>query len=356
MVFLALEALVGHVESRGESRSHAWQPRVRSMTHGEEGLGSLLVGGRSSTEAKTRDDARGINGHEQTETFVPSQAVGPSNVCASGQPSFAPTLGIPDGHSRAVQGLVGASLRLHHLCQMQAYLLDETHSVAHQPVELRVLGQGGEGIAQLGLGIAVEVPLAPKACPSGEDGEGYDLAGAQGCIWSGVLFFLRAGVAEVVDHNVECGEEGVHVDHESTGPFPSGNGIGKPTLMGGHLPLNFRSSNSHQTFKEPRPTVRLVPEPLAQLVAGVAPYELAAGPLVHPLGFLESVADAVVSVLLLAAVVGHPARHVGEGAAVWKASMNRKRIRSGVSISTSLRTTGPIRMPTTISGTTEARL
>src|SRR5215212_2241654 len=249
MVFLALKALVGHVESRGESRSHAWQPRVRSMAHGEEGLGSLLVGGRSSTEAKTRDDARGINGHEQTETFVPSQAVGPSNVCASGQPSFAPTLGIPDGHSRAVQGLVGASLRLHHLCQMQAYLLDETHSVAHQPVELRALGQGGEGIAQLGLGIAVEVPLAPKACPSGEDGEGGDLAGAQGCIWSGVMF-LQSGLAEVVDYNVECGEEGVHVDHESTVPFLSGNGIGKPTLMGGHLPLNFRSSNSHQTFKE----------------------------------------------------------------------------------------------------------
>src|SRR5215212_1479120 len=249
MVFLALKALVGHVESRGESRSHAWQPRVRSMAHGEEGLGSLLVGGRSSTEAKTRDDARGINGHEQTETFVPSQAVGPSNVCASGQPSFAPTLGIPDGHSRAVQGLVGASLRLHHLCQMQAYLLDETHSVAHQPVELRALGQGGEGIAQLGLGIAVEVPLAPKACPSGEDGEGGDLAGAQGCIWSGVMF-LQSGLAEVVDYNVECGEEGVHVDHESTVPFLSGNGIGKPTLMGGHLPLNFRSSNSHQTFKD----------------------------------------------------------------------------------------------------------
>jgi hypothetical protein len=31
----------------------------------------------------------------------------------------------------------------------------------------------------------------------------------------GVLFLLRTGVAEVVDHNVECGEEGVHIDHES---------------------------------------------------------------------------------------------------------------------------------------------
>jgi hypothetical protein len=107
------------------------------------------------------------------------------------------------------------------------------------------------------------------------------------------------------------------------------------------------------SLHEPRPAVRLVPEALAQLVAGGAPYKLAAGPLIHPLGFLESVADAVVPDLLLAAFVGHLARHVGEGATVWKASMNRKRIRSGVFISTSLRTTGPIRMSTTISSTTE---
>jgi hypothetical protein len=92
---------------------------------------------------------------------------------------------------------------------MQSYLLDEAQAVAHQPVELGALGQSGEGIAQAGACIAVEVPLAREACPSGEDGEGDDLAGAQGCIGAGMLFLLRAEVAEVVDHNVECGEEGV---------------------------------------------------------------------------------------------------------------------------------------------------
>src|SRR5215213_8045115 len=248
MVFFALKALVGHVGSRGESRSHARQPRVRSMPHGEKGLGHLLVGGRSGAEAKARDDARGINGHEQTETLVPSQAIGPTDVGIPGQPSCTPALGVPDGHRRAVQGLVWASLGLHHVRQMQGYLLDEVKTVAYQPVELRAVGQSGEGLAEAGACIAVEVPLAPEACPSGEDGEGGDLAGAQGCIWSGMLFFLRARLAEVVDHNVECGEEGVHVDHESTVPFPSGNGIGKPTLIRGHLPLKFRPNNSHQAF------------------------------------------------------------------------------------------------------------
>src|SRR5215216_39258 len=106
MVFFTLEALVGHVGSCGR-RSHAQKSRVWSMPHGgEEGLDHLLVSGRSGTEAKARDEARRICGHEQTEALVPSQAVGPSNVCETGQPSFAPALGIPDRHSRAIQGLV----------------------------------------------------------------------------------------------------------------------------------------------------------------------------------------------------------------------------------------------------------
>jgi hypothetical protein len=116
--------------------------------------------------------------------------------------------------------------------------------VAHQPIELRAVGQSGESIDQAGARVAVEVPLAREACPSGEDGEGDDLAGAQGRIGSGASFTLWAGLAEVVDHNVECGEEGVNIDHESV-PFPSGIGIGKPTLICGHLPLNFRPNTIH---------------------------------------------------------------------------------------------------------------
>jgi hypothetical protein len=56
------------------------------------------------------------------------------------------------------------------------------------------------------------------------------------------------GVAEVVDHNVKCGEEGVHVEHEGSVPFPSGSGS-RPTLVRGHLPLKSSIDNSHQAFK-----------------------------------------------------------------------------------------------------------
>ncbi len=219
------------------------------MPHSEKGLRHLLIGGGSSRETEACDDARGVDGHEQTEAFVPSQAVRPSDVGGAGQPTFAPTLGIPYGHRRAVQSLVGMSLGLQRGRQMQGYLFDEAQAVAHGAIELGALGQSGEGIAQAAAGVTVEIPFAGESGPPGEDGEGYDLAGAQGCIGSGMSFFLRAGLAEVVDHNVECGEEGVHVEHEESVPFPSGS-VSKLTLARGHLPLKSHPDNSHQAFED----------------------------------------------------------------------------------------------------------
>src|SRR5215208_8200657 len=56
------------------------------------------------------------------------------------------------------------------------------------------------------------------------------------------------GVVEGVDHNVKCGQEGVHVEHEGSVPFPWGSGS-RPTLERGHLPLKSSIDNSHQAFK-----------------------------------------------------------------------------------------------------------
>lgn len=103
------------------------------------------------------------------------------------------TLGIPGeaGHRRGVQGLIGESVPLHYLSQMQGYLLDGLSMEAHEPVELRTLGQGGERASQMALGVAVEVSLAGESRPAGEDREGDDLAcgkgglgaGASRCFW-----------------------------------------------------------------------------------------------------------------------------------------------------------------------------
>ncbi len=59
--------------------------------------------------------------------------------------------------------------------------------------------------------------------------------------------FVDGSGRKVVDHDVECCEEGVHVEHEESVPFPPGL-VGRPTLIRGHLPLKFRADYSHQAF------------------------------------------------------------------------------------------------------------
>src|SRR5947208_11893977 len=49
---------------------------------------------------------------------------------------------------------------------------------------------------------------------------------------------------------VECGEEGVHIDHDESVPFPSGIGIGKPTLICGRP--------QHSNFAQTTHTKRLM--------------------------------------------------------------------------------------------------
>ena len=91
---------------------------------------------------------------------------------------------------------------------MQQESLDEFRVRAHQAIELGTLGKGGEGICEVGLGVAVEVPLACEPRPAGEEGEGDELARTERWVWSWLPFW-RVGLAEVVDRKVEYGEEGV---------------------------------------------------------------------------------------------------------------------------------------------------
>ena len=93
---------------------------------------------------------------------------------------------------------------------MQDDLLDEPRTGAHEAVELGTSRQCGEGVEQVGLGVAVEVPLAGEAGPAGEDGQGYDLAFGEGSIGSGPLFRLT-GLAEVVCDDVDAVMKPIHV-------------------------------------------------------------------------------------------------------------------------------------------------
>jgi len=118
-----------------------------SSSCGKEAF-QLLVGGRSSPKAEARYDPARVDGGEQAKALVPSQAVGPSDVNLSDQPSFAPSLGIPNRHRGPVQDFVGTSPSAQKRRQMQSGVLDELQPKPHQPVELRAVGQGWKGVAQ----------------------------------------------------------------------------------------------------------------------------------------------------------------------------------------------------------------
>jgi hypothetical protein len=55
-------------------------------------------------------------------------------------------------------------------------------------------------------------------------------------------------LAKIVNHDVKCSGEGVHLEHEESVPFRWGS-VSKPTLVHGHLPLESSIYNSHQAFK-----------------------------------------------------------------------------------------------------------
>src|SRR5215210_1394576 len=246
VVSLALEALVSNVSSQ-EGQAHAFEPGIRIGPDVEEGLRQRLVGSRGGPETEACDDPTRIGGGEQTKALIPSQTIGPPNVSVAGEPSAPSALTVPDGHRRAVESLVRVLSWVREKArQVQSESLDELCAGAHQAVELRAVGQGRESIAQLGVGVAVEVSLAIETAPTGKDGQAKHLALGEGGFGTGPPSW-RLGVAEVVCDDVKCGEEGVHVKHEESAPFPSGMG-GKLTLECGHLPLKSSTQNSHQAF------------------------------------------------------------------------------------------------------------
>jgi hypothetical protein len=118
----------------------------------------------------------------------------------------------------------------------------------HKPVELGAVGQGRECLWEVFVGVAVEVPFAGEPSPTSEGSEGDDLASTEGGIGAGASTFGLMKLAKIVNHDIKCGEEGVHVEHEQSVPFPTGSGS-KPTLGCGHLLLKSLTPNSHQTFK-----------------------------------------------------------------------------------------------------------
>ena len=71
-------------------------------------------------------------------------------------------------------------LTLQPLPQLHGDFLEGVGIEAHEAVELRTVRKVRERSSQMGLGVAVEVTFASESRPAGEDGEGDDLALAEG--------------------------------------------------------------------------------------------------------------------------------------------------------------------------------
>ena len=126
-----------------------------------------------------------------------------------GEPAVSAALGVPDGHRRTIECLIGMSLTLQHHPQLHGDLLDVLGIESHETVELGTVWESRECCSQMACGVAVEVPLAGEPRPPSEDGEGDDFALGEGGWGSGASLLGGVRLAEIIHDDVEYGEEGV---------------------------------------------------------------------------------------------------------------------------------------------------
>ena len=130
MMGFALEALVYHIRPQS-GPSYTLQSRMGLMAKGEGRLSQVLVSGASRAKSKTSDHPLGIDSHEQMEALIPSQLIAPADVGLSCQPTRTPALGIPGGHSRAIQGFIGTVAS----CQQSHQVTEESDDGKEVPSE-----------------------------------------------------------------------------------------------------------------------------------------------------------------------------------------------------------------------------
>ena len=81
---------------------------------------------------------------------MPPYGVGPTDVGLPGEPAVSPSFGVPDGHRRTIEHLIGRILTLQHLPQLHGDLLDVLVIESHETVELGTLWElGGVRLAEV---------------------------------------------------------------------------------------------------------------------------------------------------------------------------------------------------------------
>ncbi len=146
MMLFALKALVCDIRTRCWL-SHTGYPGVGKATQAKEALSHRLIVGARRRETKACDHAHGVHAYEQVETFIPAQPVAPAYVCKTCQVASTPTLGIPGGHTRTIEGFIRTHLCLHKLNQIKAEVDNRIMIMPQEPVELAAFRQVWKGRA-----------------------------------------------------------------------------------------------------------------------------------------------------------------------------------------------------------------
>lgn len=210
-VCVPLEALVDDIGPTGRG-AHACQSRLGMAAKGNKRRRQGLILGTGWTKAEAGDHAPWVDRQEHMAACIPAQPVAPAHVGQSWQPSGSSALGIPGGNAGAIEGFIGTARGGQKPDKMQTTCHEGRVLLADWPVERRPGGPRRKGGPEMTLGIALTAPLTAKTLPLPEQGQGHNLAPAQGGLGSGVGLGGQRGLEQVVCHNVKDGQEGVHID------------------------------------------------------------------------------------------------------------------------------------------------
>jgi hypothetical protein len=211
---IASKATICHIGDRSLLAT-TWQSQTGISTHGEQGFCQGHIMGTGWSKPKAGNDSLWGDGRQQMEATIATDATAPALVRCSGQPAPSSPFDVAHCPSRRVKDLIEARGFWQRIRQRDAHLGNDAGEVLLLTGELAPIGQARKGPVQSSLGIAIKISLAGKLSPLPKEGQGDHFATAQPGVWARMLGILQpTGLAQIIDHDVQCGQKGFHIDHE----------------------------------------------------------------------------------------------------------------------------------------------
>jgi hypothetical protein len=227
------------------------QPWRWSFAESNQRRGQVLIMRAGRPKAKAANDPDGRDTQQPMKARVAAKAIAPATIRLPSQPAQAASFGIAGESGGPIEDLIEARLGLHAFNQMQAKGRDRLMMLPHESVELRAIRQVCKGGSQILLSRAVKGSFARKLHPLSKHGQRNHLAALQASLRTRSVFLMRLlRLATIIDHHVQCSQEGIHLDHQLA-PF-QGIWFDQLTVRGGYLAFQLLSI-SHQAFKKAVP-------------------------------------------------------------------------------------------------------